>query len=132
MEFGPLQRKWLRLLESGEYMQGKNALCQISYGNHYPDGICKFCCLGLAADQVLKIKPKKLLAYHYNHKIKEKHVSNSYQKEESFLSKEARRKLGLTIDGQQQLAQLNDNGKTFKAIAKEIKDNPEEYFYKSA
>ena len=59
MKLGPLQRKWVNLLESGYYKQGRGKLCDVHYSSRYPYGICKFCCLGIAADQVLKVKPQE-------------------------------------------------------------------------
>lgn len=131
MKLGPLQRKWVKLLESGHYLQGKGHLCRINYTSRYPEGICAFCCLGLAADQVLKVKPEgqdELVGHGDVRQL----THYSYHLSGAWLSEKCRTKLGLTLHGQTKLAEMNDGGKMFKTIAKEIKSNPEKYFFESA
>lgn len=103
---GPLQTKWLEALESGEYKQCKTTLY---------DGV-GYCCLGVAVKAVLN-KPLK-------------------EYEQSVLSREDFIALGLFSDnGSPQvpdyrgcMAEMNDNGMSFKEIAAILRATPTTYF----
>lgn len=43
------QEAWLKALESGEYAQGRDVLARL-----HDDGVCRFCCLGVAEDLLVK------------------------------------------------------------------------------
>ena len=119
-KLGPLQNKWLGLLESNLYWQGSGKLCRIV------DNDCHFCCLGLLVDQVLKI-----------HGELENYLKRpsryTYHSLASVLPHEARSRIKMTEKGQSLLIKMNDSErKSFKEIASAIRKRPQSFFYKSA
>ena len=122
-KFGPNQEKWLQELESGNNLQCKKSLTRF-------DSDCRhYCCLGLAADKVLKLKrvdESDSTSYF---------IFNKYRLF-AYLSGESYYELGLfspqgdiMMNGEMKtLSQMNDSGLTFKEIAQFIRNNPEKVF----
>ena len=118
-------KKWVAALRSGKYKQTKNVL-------HRTNGQDKFCCLGVACDLFIK-SGGKLSA------VRKKHDGSipciSYAGKTGILPATVKKWLGLSgPEGEygkyedQSLTMLNDNGKTFKYIAKLIESEPEGLF----
>lgn len=126
MKLTEAQEKWLQALESGQYKQGKDVLRD--------DEDC-FCCLGVACDLFI---PETVDQGGYGYWYGE-----GADCEDSVAPKSVVEKLHLLsqngkIAGRDEyepnscLAQLNDNGQTFKQIAAFIRENPEKIFTKGA
>lgn len=49
-ELGPVQKAWVEALRSGKYKRGTQVLTEVD-GDE-----CKYCCLGVACEAVLKLK----------------------------------------------------------------------------
>lgn len=101
-----LRRKWLRALRSGSYRRGEGSLVS-------EDGR-KFCCLGVLADiqgcvWQESIRDSSLVPIMPHGR---KPLANDGT---DFLP--VRRTGGLTEDQQSTLAEMNDDGKSFKQIA---------------
>jgi len=116
-------RKWVEVLESGKYKQGRNALKQDR----------KFCCLGVATDLYMKTTKKGRWDWDVNGK--DTFVSSGGFKVPSLLPKEVEDWLGLSspdgafrksprnlFQGHSNLADLNDNHRlNFKSIARVVR-----------
>jgi hypothetical protein len=122
------QKKWVEALRSGEYKQGKRALCK--EGN--------FCCLGVAAE-LFKTEDTVIIT------SKVKSVDNlgepiyinltSYDNSDSCAPNYVVKALALHSDTGgvndatvTALTQENDMGATFEEIANLIESNPQHYF----
>ena len=92
-------KKWIEKLRSGDYKQGKYALCNLDN---------KFCCLGVLAHQ-RRMKIHKATRDHGYHNDK------IYSELDCILRRQGLDKEDLTT--------LNDGGKSFKGIAKFIEAN---------
>jgi hypothetical protein len=106
-----LKVKWLKALRSGEYRRAEGTLATM-------DGK-KFCCLGVLADiQGCTWKPDTT-----EHGLVPlaKNGRALVKGSDDFLP--VRRAGGLTSEQQGILADMNDDGKTFKQIAKYIEAN---------
>ena len=118
-------QKWVEALESGKYSRGTGYLCCISRGKR------RYCCLGVACDLYLKEHPDKLKAV-----IGERVVR--YNNDIMSLPEIVMKWLGINdntggflMDGKGcSLASINDDGKSFKEIAKIIRSRPERLFRK--
>lgn len=116
-----IRQKWVAALRSGQYKQGT---CNLVTRGKKED---QFCCLGVLCDMAVRagIIPKPELPG----------VGNTYEYEgmTGLPSKKVREWAGL-INGAgtsleyHSLASLNDEGKTFKHIAKIIESEPEGLF----
>lgn len=124
-KFGPLQKKWLKALESGEYSQTKGVLCKKNAENDY-----SFCCLGLLLDQVLGHQECSEEVDFNDNSVKIT-VMDYKDNGKYFITTDIENKIGMIHGVADDLAQLNDDGKKFKTIAKEIRKNPEKYFEES-
>lgn len=130
---GPLQKKWLALLEGGLVKQTRENLCVINrLGNK------KYCCLGVAADLVLHRNvtfegeigfidgdEASLIKYRdigMRGKFGELSASNTEIPKDAYAG---------DCEKNPSLANLNDNGWSFKGIAKFVRENPEAVFNKS-
>lgn len=94
--------KWLNALESGRYKQTKNDLCK--------EG--KYCCLGVAG-KVLRINDNELL-----HRSMPSDLENSQKYPKAFIISATQ-----NSDFSNELANMNDEGSTFKQIAAYIRSN---------
>ncbi len=112
---GPFQLEWLEALESGKFEQGSDFLRSADD---------KFCCLGVACElsgvKAVLMNRSGITRYEY---LGERH----------YLPKEIVDKLKFRDnDGSgglsRSIAQLNDEGKTFKEIAATVRANPSKYF----
>ena len=111
-----LKTKWLKALRGGAYRRGQGALVS-QKGD-------RFCCLGVLANEqgcvweadgfgaLYPIMPRGRESFGINSRGEK---ATSYLKP----SKAG----GLTIDEQRHLAQMNDDGKSFRAIADYIEKN---------
>lgn len=118
MELGPLQKKWIEELRSGKHIQGQECLCRDD------QGVKGYCCLGVAAEFVLGIKPE----------LNEKKYGSQllYNGLVDCLEKKSRETLGLSEDGQERCIQLNDTKcLSFDEIADRIERNPSKFFSES-
>lgn len=121
-------KKWVRALESGKYEQTIGELAST-------DG--DFCCLGVACEVAIK-NGVKLTKKQKGHTI-------FYDKQSGVLPTVVKKWLGLRTDSgsfktpeasypeniiEMDLTELNDNGDSFKEIAKVIKSNPKGLFVK--
>lgn len=114
-------RRWVKALESGQYRQGTGFL--VSRGRKFD----KFCCLGVLCDMAVRAKviaaPKSYSNTPY-----------AYCGENKVLPPTVLRWAGLKSengdfgDDGNTLAELNDDGNTFKQIAKIIRSNPDGIF----
>lgn len=132
-KFTQAQLKWLEALESGEYKQTrKGELCTVIRDKNQEIKDYKYCCLGLASELFCK-----------NSDVEIEECGVSYHGEYAFAPDDVAKKLKLN-DGrgtinkenlskkvdwdESELAELNDNGWTFKRIAKFIRNNPRAVF----
>lgn len=136
MKLGPLQIKWLELLESGEYKQCvEGALCGL---DDDCTEVCSYCCLGLAAVKVLNhdyrisstgsVRVNDQLYY-----LSDWLKLGLYSNDGKFRSTLTLEEMGAYFPDATQLryhhlVQTNDDGATFKQIAKFIRENPERVF----
>ncbi len=129
-KFTKTQLKWLEALESGEYKRCRNTLC-----TELKNGTCTYCCLGVASEILLS----------KNHKEKFNNIWY-FDDEDTICPASVMEKLKLhgslgelykdgeehfeyiTRDGNTlkaySLAELNDEGWSFKKIATFIRKNP--------
>lgn len=103
-----LARKWVKALESGDYAQAQDYLCIKDKKVGY-----RCCCLGVLAD-ISGIGEWKELDGLFAFKIK----NRTYYK---MLPRSFCREVGLPEPYAERLASMNDYGKSFKNIAKEIR-----------
>ena len=128
-EFGPIQTKWLESLENNPERQTNGHL-----GTKLSDGTYKACCLGELAITAGLAQWNEL---------NELVVFNSMGNSLAYLHG-VHDKVGLhsptgrvpercqkTYPSKPSLSQLNDNGKTWPEIAAIVRENPEDYFFKS-
>lgn len=119
---GPLQTKWVLELESDKHKQGEGNL---------RDGDA-YCCLGVACEFVLGIKPEKALH-------PQEDTLYAFEGCTIYMPATGVKQLGLSsifgnpytkanTNNKYALAALNDHGKTFKEIAQILRDNPKDYF----
>ena len=120
-------KKWVKALRSGEYKQGKELLRE---GD-------KFCCLGVACELAVKegiINNPKIIQKPFV-----SHVSPlyEYEKKTTHLPEKVMKWLGLRdneggfFTGRKKrkyLTTLNDNGRSFKQIARYIELEPKDLF----
>lgn len=116
------QKMWVATLRSGEYQQGVGFLCQ---GDNY-------CCLGVACDLYIKhVDPEYPQEDQENADGITRHT---YGGAAAILPHKVQVWLGLKElsgmygDGEESLASLNDQGKTFAEIADLIESEPEGLF----
>lgn len=110
-ELGPLQTKWVELLESGDYEQGVGRL-------RIKD---KYCCLGLAQVIVCKVPTDSAgqgsLSEEVVDKMKFRDINGGPR----------------SIDSRDYLTTMNDQlRKTFKEIASVVREDPSDYFTEPA
>jgi len=122
-KLGPNQEKWLKALESGKYKQGKGYLCRIDNGKP------EYCCLGVAAKVFLgegkQLKTKKYISWKNNFQSAPVKVQQLLQLYDKYGA-------GAPTYDDWSLVDLNDEGFTFKQIAKMIRKNPDAFFKKPA
>lgn len=108
-------QKWVKKLESGNYRQAKESL----YDEPYKSGQkASYCCLGV------------LCRVAEEEKIKE--LSRDW-KDDGSLNDDLRLKLGITRPAQTKFIRMNDeDGKSFKEIAADIRKNWKKYLTKTA
>jgi hypothetical protein len=117
-KLGPIQRAWVRALRSGKYKQGEGKLSKSD----------RHCCLGVLCQ--LAVKAKVPL------KMEEGDFYFYYDSQEDYLPAKVRRwaatksTQGGNVNGQS-LADLNDNGYSFKKIADIIEKNAAKIFTRS-
>lgn len=115
-KFTPLQLKWIKALESGEYRQGVGSL--VEFGNASD----KFCCLGVACD-VLGLEADDGGYYHFG-----KSIGGGVMPGKSYEEFHLRTEDGEAKNSRRSLVDRNDGGWSFKRIAKELRTKPWEYF----
>ena len=115
MELGPNQTQWLTALRSGTYAQGPFSL---RVGDNH-------CCLGVACEvfNVVKVTPWNSADTRYG----DAEETTSAPKEIIELL-QFYGVVGEDLDGNNSLAGMNDNGRTFAEIATIIETHPERYF----
>lgn len=127
-EFGPLQTKWLDALESGQFLQTDGELRAED-----SDGKMRYCCLGVA-NEVCQ------LGENWNDPVLEDTFSelglfdsNGSTRKGVDLAGELHYKLTFSEKNEQKrtLTQLNDNGASFREIARILRAHPEDYFKES-
>lgn len=113
--------KWLNALESGRYKQTKSILCG-EEGTNLHSFIKRtkgYCCLGVAG-KVLKINDDMLEGKSMPVDLDEKNVQK-YPK--AFIRVSSKDSLPSNSDFAFKLADMNDEGSTFKQIAAYIRSN---------
>lgn len=103
-----IKAKWLKALRSGKYKQGDGYLYQVCGDEH------RFCCLGVLA-HIASPVPWRRAPGHSGVYM--------FNGDPSLLPKSFRAKIGLDEEAQDDLARMNDVGKSFKTIANWIKKN---------
>ena len=102
-------KRWIRDLKSGKYAQAQGRL-KATWGG--------YCCLGVACNVV---KPDEWASADYNDP---KHIPGLWHplaaEEGAYLGPKGRKLYHLTYAGMQALAKLNDEGASFKDIAKRL------------
>ena len=139
--FNKSQLAWLEDLESGDFKRCYGQLCSIS-----KTGKLSFCCLGLACERFVSKKNIEVLENDFNDDGKLLSYAKTYEGQEGKLPNSVVAKLKLhndcgafslellsekykrKVDGNLDLASLNDDGWSFKEIAKFIKENTEAVF----
>lgn len=110
-----IKKKWLKALRSGDYKQCRNKLTS---------NLKSFCCLGVLCDVVYpkgwQKLPKKILNG-TNSWVTYEHLGDT-----DVLSDKLLKKTGVDASTAAELAEMNDEGATFKEIANAI-----ERFYPS-
>ena len=110
-----VQKAWLEDLETTHTKQVGGALIKLSEKSNRPAG---YCCLGRAC-VVMKVPRTGEL------------FRNSEGKSfAGYLAPSVLERLGLTQEGHDRCAEMNDSGKSFKEIADAIKAKPAFYFGK--
>ena len=102
-----VKRKWVRALRSGEYKQGKGYLVQGTNEDGYVH-----CCLGVLACEMVP-------EYVRRQEMDSVGVDNNTE----FLPDDLSIMFGLDEGTQTELADFNDNSKSFTAIADWIEEN---------
>jgi hypothetical protein len=131
-KFTKTQLKWLEALESGEYKRCKGVLCE-----ELKNGTCTYCCLGVASEILLSSTHKEKLDNFPNwlfdgedtecptsvmDRLKlHGSLGEFFEDGENYTHE-------FTMDGtiveSHSLAELNDEGWSFKKIAAFIRKNP--------
>jgi hypothetical protein len=110
-------RRWVKALESGEYKQGASALVAVGRTHDY------FCCLGVLCD--MAVRAKVIAMPNAN----EQGNSLSYLGRTSYPPDVVRKWVGIKNRGAERVvAAMNDDGVSFKQIAKYIKAHADELF----
>lgn len=116
-----IRQKWVAALRSGQYKQGFSSLVTVGKKSD------KFCCLGVLCDMAVRagVIPKP--------EIPQLGCEYQYEGKKGLPPKSVLNWVGLATDsgrseGLASLASLNDEGKTFKHIAKIIESEPEGLF----
>lgn len=109
--------RWVKALESGKYKQGKGSLHRINEEKEH-----EFCCLGVACDLYKKLGGRLPT-------IKKRDLVQ-YGGCDIYLPPTVKDALGLSATNgsfasPSSLADMNDNGKSFKEIAAVIRSKPE-------
>lgn len=103
-----IKEKWLESLRSGKYEQGTGALRKNG------EACDQFCCLGVLCDIIApekwKLANKSEIFIHDCDRV-------------GTLSSRLKEKVGLNADIEEQLIDLNDNGKSFSEIADFIQEH---------
>jgi hypothetical protein len=120
---------WTKALKSKKYKQGRGCLCRITQ-----DGQTEFCCLGVLSDLYQKDQKKnkkKMLRVSFKNDVNDKIVQFANSKE--LLPRAVQKWAGIkSSDGSHfekntndryNLAEMNDNGWSFKDIADYIETN---------
>ena len=107
-----LKELWIKKLTDGSYRQGKEALCWTDRDGSNE----RFCCLGVLADIGLDDKDWVATPGGYGLEDGEAICTGS-------LPTRCREKLGISRDHHHKLADLNDRGMTFPALADWIRQN---------
>lgn len=118
-ELGPNQKRWIEALRSGEYRQTTRALCR--------DGA--YCCLGVGCVLIgMKSRPDSIEIDDFDVEVRRfgSETQSAPKKVVSHLA--LRSNTGADLTGDECLAQLNDEGKTFAEIADLIESNPANWF----
>ena len=113
-KFGPLQKKWLKALKSGEYKKATGGLTDINGG---------YCCLGVA-NEVCKLGQGKEAGSLYSTYQKLGLKASWGEFDETYTFPRGTK----TYDS---LAEMNDCGISHKKIADFIEKNPELVFTES-
>lgn len=131
-KFTKTQLKWLEALESGEYKRCRHVLCE-----ELQNGDCRYCCLGVASEILLSGKYKEKLndslvwafdgedtecPYSVMEKLKLHGGLGEFFKDGETYTHEFTK--DGTIVETHSLAELNDEGWSFKKIANFIRNNP--------
>lgn len=111
-----LQAKWVKALRSGKYKQGKGILRSADN---------KFCCLGVLLDVVnRKAWPKKPEPLDTVICGKERKIEGYFTEDNgNALLMGTLDEIGLTLNEQNDLVDMNDSGKRFRTIADWIEKN---------
>ena len=123
-------KKWLRALRSGSYKQGVGGLHSIDQ-----EGNSTFCCLGVACDLYLlevgdltkRRLPRGQVAYGEEYSYLPQQVAEwlgLWSYDGTFLDPE-----NILLPEERSLADLNDNGATFREIAETIERKEGSLFY---
>lgn len=108
-----IKEKWLTALRSGEYVQTENAL------RHEGCNGSSFCCLGVLTDILDPDGWEKGKIYGRRvHRFKGSKYEN-----DSYPNQNAMKEVGLYKSTWKKLAELNDDGMSFKEIANHIERN---------
>lgn len=114
-----IKKRWIEALRSGKYSQTKNILRDDK----------GYCCLGVLCEVVLGED-----CWHVTTNLKDKPIYYSIEVlapndqdsegiyEEVYLPEEVGKKAGLSREEQEELAELNDDGKKFTEIADHIEE----------
>lgn len=103
---------WLEDLESGKYKQGRG---QLQEGNSY-------CCLGVACKTYQRLtKSKKKLHFNNSGRLMGSNLSEQQVVFDYFGFNQEEGELVLNDGSEAYLAEMNDNGRSFKQIAKTIR-----------
>lgn len=120
-ELGPNQRKWLAALRSGEYQQGKGQLCR-----EQDDSDPKFCCLGVACMLFMKESSWKRNGSQKDMWLCAGLAGTAPKKVVEALGLKSSE--GMDTWEDEDLAHLNDTGRSFKQIARLLESNPSRWF----
>lgn len=108
---GPLQLKWVEALESGDYLQGREYLCQVYQGEAH------WCLLGVACDLYSKAKNDTGVVAFGNHW------------DTRAIPYSVRKKLKMRVGAGPILARMNDyESLSFMEIANEIRKTTSRFF----
>lgn len=145
-KLGPLQKAWVRSLESGNFRQARGYLCKKNPKPRSKFGPYSFCCLGIACEVAIandiKIETEekqisKEVIVKYDQMVeflndRMADIFGFYGFNGSFryykLDPEEVNELERLCKGHDSLTSLNDSGFTFKEIAKIVKKFPHAIF----